>query len=297
MMSSSCDSPINIYNYEWSVMPPGGTTPIRQFGLQRLQHNVTVIAPDTINNQKVLSQIKQLKDAMATKSNPKLMAIVDVQNDFVTGSLKVEGADIIFVKIRELIRDGGYDAIILTSDNHPEGHVSFASSHPNTEPFTGSYTAPGNQYIVQTAWPDHCLQGSEGSEIEPKLIAIINEDLDKNVPVFFFPKGEGLSEAYSAGENVAGDKMPYHDFLSALSAEKKITVDHVGLIAELCVAGTAKSAAKIANIDSRVIGDATMAAHGSQGMQTGSPLSDRQIEELYRDSKVTHIPEAKHSGA
>lgn len=277
------------YVYSDSVMAPLGTTPIRQFGLEQLQNNVTVVATDTINNKSVLNQIKQLKDVIAAKNTLKLITIVDVQNDFVTGSLKVEAADKIFAKIQELIGSGAYDAIILTADNHPENHVSFASTHLNVEPFTGIYTVASNGNIPQTAWPDHCVHGSKGAEIDPALIQIINNCLDKKVPIFLFPKGEGQSEAYSAGENVAGDKMPYYDFLNYLSEEHALTVDHTGLAADFCVAATAKSAAKIANVNSRVIGEATMPVEGRLGLQSGSPLSEEQIENLYRGSNVTHI--------
>lgn len=285
------------YIYADSVIPPAGTTPTREFGLGRLQQNVTIIAADTINDQVMFNKIEQLKDKISNQSTPKLMTIVDVQNDFVTGSLKVEGANRIFAKIEELISSGVYDAIILTADNHPRDHVSFASSHDNTEPFTGSYTVAGNRNLPQTAWPDHCVQGSEGAELDPTLIQIMNDHLDKKVPIFLFPKGEGQSEAYSAGENVAGEKLPYYDFLSFLSSDNEIMVDHVGLAAEYCVAATAKSAAKIAKINSRVIGEATMAVEGSLGMQSGSLLSEKQIEQLYSNSNVTHVSEGMVFGA
>jgi nicotinamidase/pyrazinamidase len=54
---------------------------------------------------------------------------------------------------------------VLTQDWHPEGHISFASSHPGKQPFE-RIEAP---YGLQALWPEHCLQGSAGAEFHATL--------------------------------------------------------------------------------------------------------------------------------
>jgi len=54
-------------------------------------------------------------------------------------------------------------------DYHPKDHISFATTHA-VEPFTEKQVkdARGNEY-AQTMWPDHCVQGTSGTEIESEL--------------------------------------------------------------------------------------------------------------------------------
>jgi nicotinamidase len=54
-------------------------------------------------------------------------------------------------------------------DYHPPAHISFASRH-SREPFTSLQVtdARGKTYD-QTLWPDHCVQGTRGAEIDRGL--------------------------------------------------------------------------------------------------------------------------------
>jgi nicotinamidase/pyrazinamidase len=54
---------------------------------------------------------------------------------------------------------------VLTQDWHPRGHHSFASAHEGKRAFDSIHV----DYGVQTLWPDHCVQGSEGAEFYPSL--------------------------------------------------------------------------------------------------------------------------------
>jgi nicotinamidase/pyrazinamidase len=58
-----------------------------------------------------------------------------------------------------------FEHVILTQDWHPVGHSSFASSHAGKKP----YEQIELSYGVQTLWPDHCVQGSLGTEFHPAL--------------------------------------------------------------------------------------------------------------------------------
>jgi nicotinamidase/pyrazinamidase len=94
----------------------------------------------------------------------KALIVIDVQNDFCPGGkLAVTDGDAILPIVNQLI--ASFDHVILTQDWHPEGHSSFASSHPGKAPFE-EIAMP---YGPQTLWPDHCVQGSGGAEFHPSL--------------------------------------------------------------------------------------------------------------------------------
>ncbi|WP_298295643.1 bifunctional nicotinamidase/pyrazinamidase [uncultured Litoreibacter sp.] len=91
------------------------------------------------------------------------LIVIDVQNDFCPGGrLAVTGGDEIVGGINALMDEFG--VVVLTQDWHPAGHSSFASSH-QAEPFSVTQMPYGPQVL----WPDHCVQGSEGSAFHPSL--------------------------------------------------------------------------------------------------------------------------------
>ncbi|MER8535562.1 bifunctional nicotinamidase/pyrazinamidase [Mesorhizobium sp. M1005] len=92
------------------------------------------------------------------------LVVIDLQNDFCPGgALEVAGGDEIVPLVNDLIRRTGH--VLLTQDWHPAGHSSFASSHPGKHPFE-TIDVP---YGHQTLWPDHCIQGSLGSDFHSGL--------------------------------------------------------------------------------------------------------------------------------
>ena len=92
------------------------------------------------------------------------LIVVDLQNDFCPGgALAVIGGDEIVPLVNDLIRNAEH--VIMTQDWHPAGHSSFASSHPGKQPFE-MIEMP---YGPQTLWPDHCIQGSLGSDFHSGL--------------------------------------------------------------------------------------------------------------------------------
>ena len=96
------------------------------------------------------------------------LLIIDVQKDFCPGgSLEVRGGEDIIPVINAL--SPRFAAVAATRDWHPEGHVSFASAHPNAEPFsTADYDYHGSR-ITQSVWPDHCIAGSDGADFHQNL--------------------------------------------------------------------------------------------------------------------------------
>ena len=99
-----------------------------------------------------------------TTNDRDILLIVDVQNDFCPGgALAVREGDAILPAINRLAHSFAH--VILTQDWHPQGHASFASSHPGKRPFDTIEVS----YGAQTLWPDHCVQGTQGAAFHPKL--------------------------------------------------------------------------------------------------------------------------------
>jgi nicotinamidase/pyrazinamidase len=90
--------------------------------------------------------------------------IIDLQNDFCPGgSLAVADGDAIVPGVNALA--ARFEHVIVTQDWHPEGHVSFASTHAGCKPFD-TITL---HYGQQTLWPDHCIQQSHGAALHAGL--------------------------------------------------------------------------------------------------------------------------------
>jgi nicotinamidase/pyrazinamidase len=92
------------------------------------------------------------------------LLVIDVQRDFLPGgSLAVTDGDAVIPIINRL--GERFDDVILTQDWHPEGHISFGSTH-GKQPFVETIEAP---YGTQSLWPDHTLQGFPGAMLHPDL--------------------------------------------------------------------------------------------------------------------------------
>ncbi len=92
------------------------------------------------------------------------LIVIDVQNDFCPGgALAVAGGEQIVAGINAIMSD--FDAVVLTQDWHPHQHSSFASSHSDAAP----YSVINMPYGPQVLWPDHCIQGTQGSEFHADL--------------------------------------------------------------------------------------------------------------------------------
>jgi len=95
-----------------------------------------------------------------------VLIAVDVQNDFCPGGrLAVPRGDEVVEPINRLIER--FPHVVLTQDWHPQGHGSFASSHPGRTPYETATFAYGPQIL----WPDHCVQGTPGADFHPTLWA------------------------------------------------------------------------------------------------------------------------------
>lgn len=91
------------------------------------------------------------------------LIIADIQKDFCPGgALPIAGGDQVIPIINKI--SAKFDKVVVTQDWHPQGHISFASSH-DRRPFE-VIPIDGEQNVL---WPDHCVQGTCGAEFHKDL--------------------------------------------------------------------------------------------------------------------------------
>lgn len=119
------------------------------------------------------------------------LVLVDLQNDFFPGgALEVKNGDAILHAVNELLKMP-FDLVIATKDWHPEKHVSFATTFGKNE---RESIVLGN--ITQILWPEHCIQGTWGSEFSPgwpnnKVDEVFLKGTDREIDSYstFFDNG------------------------------------------------------------------------------------------------------------
>lgn len=149
------------------------------------------------------------------------LLVIDVQNDFcVGGALAVNDGDAI-VSLVNRHRDD-FELVVFSQDWHPEGHKSFASSHPGKQP--GDHVTIDG--VDQILWPDHCVQETFGAQFHPDL------DVLEDDPIF--QKGTDPEiDSYSAFFDNARKKSTG---LSKFLKEKGVTeLTICGLATDYCV--------------------------------------------------------------
>lgn len=188
----------------------------------------------------------------------KALIIADVQNDFLPGgALGVPDGDMVIPAINSIT--DLFDIVIATQDWHPAGHESFASVHAKN---------PGDLIdlhgISQVLWPDHCVQGSKGSE----LASAFNTDRVTRI----FRKGTHKEiDSYSCFfEN---DRKTSTGLADYLKAEKITEVYVCGLATDYCVKYSALDAAAL-GFETYLIADA------SKGVNLKPGDVEKAIEEM-----------------
>ena len=180
----------------------------------------------------------------------KILLIIDCQNDFITGSLAVKGADEMTKQLARYICENGqqYKAIIYTLDSHPYNHCSFKDN--------------GGQ------WPTHCVMMSEGWNMPSELLDAIKQCEAFSAPIY---KGmDPNQEEYSAVANEENVKT-FKGYIQ--DAEH---IDVCGIMSEYCVHDTVEAICKLdANPNSkpysqrlRVMTDFIATADGRRKLRT-----------------------------
>ena len=148
---------------------------------------------------------QQCNNQCETSCTKKLLLLVDVQYDFINGSLAVSGAPAVMDSLAAYIAEqpaGTFSQIVMTADFHPYNHSSFKDN--------------GGM------WPVHCVAYSHGASIYQPVFEAVN----KQIP---------CSPVLTKGDNVAVDE--YSIMANAASAKKLLSIIEENEIQEIYVAG------------------------------------------------------------
>merc|ERR1719187_631210 len=193
-----------------------------------------------------LFHLLSLSQAGATR--PALL-VIDVQNDFISGSLAVAGAEDIVQPISDLAKDDIWAKVVFSQDWHPTDHISFFSNlylrdldpawrekHPGPIHMFDTVVFAGEPPYEQVLWPDHCVQGSAGADFhqgleKPEGVAVIQKGVNPDV------------DSYSAFYDNSGNSGSGSTGLDRLLDDAAVTeVVVVGLATDFCVGSTALDA-------------------------------------------------------
>lgn len=182
----------------------------------------------------------------------KALIIVDVQNDFIRGALRLdqcpakEDGEEIIPTINQLIERDAFDILAYTYDWHPADHCSFLSNvkissvHPSANiaelKVFDKVVLTKPTILEQTMWPDHCLQNGWGAELHPDLR---KPDLSKDIVIY---KGQSTDvDSYSAFWD--NGNLHQTDLFLQLLNNGIVDVYLCGLAFDVCVAYSAADAA------------------------------------------------------
>ena len=176
-----------------------------------------------------------------------LILLVDPQNDFITGTLAVSGAEQAIKNVCKLIRKNASAHVAITVDWHPENHCSFSQ------------------------WPPHCVQNTIGANFPEYLQEVLF-----HVGWDVFDKGtDSNKEEYSIFQNeLAGKELE-----ELVQEYDEIIV--CGVAGDYCVLETLKDLLKI--VDRGVI---TVYTEGIASIDGGATLNNFITEEHLRKLKI-----------
>ena len=132
----------------------------------------------------------------------RILIVVDMQHDFVDGSLGTAEAQEIMPAVAERIRQARQagETIIATLDTHPENYLE---------------TAEGKKLPVR-----HCIRGTWGWELCPEIAAALGDSLRVEKPTF----GSTALPAMIS---------------TLLEGEDTLSVELIGLCTDICVVSNA----------------------------------------------------------
>lgn len=207
-----------------------------------------------------------------------VLLVVDVQVDFTTGSMAIPGAGAVIGPINATA--ALFDHVVVVTDWHPRGHVSFASSHAGLTHGDSVTVAYGEQRV----WNDHCVQGSAGAELDPGL------ELDKAELVFRKGYRRNVDSYGAFYENDLTTRTGLADYLSGRDFKRVFVA---GLARYGCVMQTALGAARD-RFEVVMIDDASAGRPPGPDVEAGhlATIADAGISwlksiELVRDCRET----------
>ncbi|KAF3071094.1 Pyrazinamidase/nicotinamidase [Daldinia childiae] len=175
------------------------------------------------------------------------LVIIDVQNDFINGSLANPRAPAILPKIYQLLDNHEWPFVVASQDWHPKGHVSFFSSHPGKvsgDTVNDSFVDTPTKTETQMLYADHCVPETWGAEIERGVQTRLHLLEGYRAPVNYIKKAQDHSvDSYSAFAD-----NQYHRFTtlhSELTLHSIETIIVTGLLTSACVRGTSIDGIKL----------------------------------------------------
>lgn len=212
-------------------------------------------------------------DAQKDFTQPGKQVIDGVEHTYEAGGLGVnEGYAVVPVinTLMERLAPGNFAAASL--DWHPEGHKSFASSTPGTNPFETIRLGDTDQ----TLWPNHCIQGTEGATFLPGLLVskmqyVVRKGLDLFV------------DSYSAFfDNGKKNQTALHEYLQGRNVKNVVVT---GIATDYCVKFTA--------LDAKALGyDVTVVIDACRGVDLGGSVAAAVDEMKSKGIKVLSSAEA-----
>jgi len=173
-----------------------------------------------------------------------LLLVTDVQPDFCPGgTLAIDDGAAVIEPINRLME--AFPHVAATQDWHPKGHMSFASSHPGRTPFDEFDCAYGRQML----WPDHCVQGTTGASLHPRL---------RTEPIELVLRKGFHADIDSYSAFVENDRVTRTGLAGYLRERGFLRVFITGLALDYCVRYSAEDARKL-GFEAVVVTDACRA--------------------------------------
>lgn len=148
-----------------------------------------------------------------TKSTRNILVAVDVQHDFIDGSLAVREGEQVVAPLNT----------IAETVRHHDGQVVFTRDwHPAKTPH---FTNFGGQ------WPVHCVAGTTGAAFHDKL--------DVQPDDIIINKGMGQTDGYSGWEGQSDTGETLETIITPRIPHEKVKVFLGGLATDFCVKATA----------------------------------------------------------
>ncbi|PWN95900.1 Isochorismatase hydrolase [Tilletiopsis washingtonensis] len=172
------------------------------------------------------------------------LLLVDVQHDFVDGSLAVPGADRLQGPLSQLLSSSHFSQICATRDMHPADHISFASTHAGHEAFEElDVPHPARGSVRQKLWPDHCVAGTRGAELLGVVKQGMQEAEQRGVECVEVHKGTDRQVDSYSGFVTAQDVL-FSPLAAALFGAHVTRVLIAGVATDFCVRATVLDACR-----------------------------------------------------
>lgn len=200
-----------------------------------------------------------------TQHTRNVLVGVDIQNDFITGTLAVpDGASVIDPtnSVARAVRSAE-GTVVFTRDWHPT-----ETPHFNT-------------------WPPHCVADTLGAEFAPTL--------DVKETDILISKGTGLTDGYSGWDGAGGNGETLEALITPRSTKETVRVFLGGLATDYCVKATGIDIATYFEDDARVttylLRDATraVALHQADEANAINALKKARILAISSEEAVAMI--------